>query len=373
MDFKKILASISTSVILATTIMLSVPSFAMTKEKEDKNDFQKIDKNNISNVMGVNTPISVRDYITLNNEQIPLYCTFENKESAITEIQNGASGLLNKIKEKYQLENLNTNNWKLYKEKMNEYTNENNAEELDNSDYSKLLLFFDIYENDDQNAEIKNYINKIRANTVDETLAVMLPYDSASEEVQKFNQDALATSQKSQMARAYNLNNAKVYANRYATSPNSSGYGYFATGDCTNFVSQILEAAGVAQEVYSSEYSGWWHKNNNGKHTYSVSWIRANTFARYMGIGLRTNNHWDFSASLQAGDFIAFDRAGDGDMDHNAFVVERDNYAGSYNGMNYYDYKVAQHTNNYCAWTSSSTNGWETMEDYTCIFARVRR
>ena len=373
MKIKDIMLGISTSVILATTILINVPSLAESSEKIQNQNFQKISKNNISNAMGVDTEISVRDYISVNNENIPLYPTFENKEKAIQEIINETSGLLNKIQEKYKLSKLNEDNWNIYREKMNEHISEYKAEENDNLDYSKLVLFFDIYENDEQNEEIKNYAKTTRSNIVDEELAVMLPYDSENNEVQNFNKDALEFANTTRMSRGYNLTNAKLYAVNHAISPNKSGYGYFLTGDCTNFTSQILEAAGVGQNVYNSEYSGWWHKYSNNKHTYSVSWIRANTFARYMGIGYRTNNHWDFSASLQAGDFIAFDRAGDGDMDHNAFVVDRNNYAGSYNGKNYYDYRVAQHTSNYCAWASSDTNNWETMEDYTCIFARIRR
>jgi hypothetical protein len=75
-----------------------------------------------------------------------------------------------------------------------------------------------------------------------------------------------------------------------------------------------------------NENLGWWHRNVTStgpiiypEHKYSISWISA----------------------------------------------------GTYNGSTYYDYKVAQHTNNYHAWTSSSTNGWETLTNVT--YARVRR
>lgn len=367
MNSKKILTGLMASLMLAGTLLVPGKSLA------NNSTFEKIEKNNISQVMGITSSISVRDYINVNNDKVPLYCTFENKTEAISQIKIEVAELLNKIKQVYNLQELNTSNWKQYKEKANQYINEYDAVDNDNENYSKLLLFFDIYENDEQNEEIKNYNKTKRTIGIDDELAVLLPYDSEAKAVQEFNTKALNFSNSSKMLRAYNVNNAIVYANAHATNPNKSGYGYFATGDCTNFTSQILEAAGVGQAVYDSEYSGWWHKNNNGKHTYSVSWIRANTFARYMGIGMRTNNHWDFSASLQKGDFIGFDRAGDGDMDHNAFVVDRDNYAGNYNGMNYFDYKVAQHTSNYCAWASSSKNNWEALEDYTCIFARIRR
>lgn len=50
-----------------------------------------------------------------------------------------------------------------------------------------------------------------------------------------------------------------------------------------------------------------------------------------------------------------------GDWDHVAFVVAADNYKSDYSGKTYYDYKVAQHTSNYLAWTSSEKNGWENL------------
>jgi hypothetical protein len=90
-----------------------------------------------------------------------------------------------------------------------------------------------------------------------------------------------------------------------------------------------------------------------------------------MGVGYTTTNHSTFSGNLQAADFIAYDRDRDGDWNHIGFVTSVDSSAGTYNGSTYYDYKVAQHTNNYHAWTSSSTNGWETLTNVT--YARVRR
>lgn len=52
------------------------------------------------------------------------------------------------------------------------------------------------------------------------------------------------------------------------------------------------------------------------------------------------------------------------------FVTKRDSSAGSSYG--YIDYKVAQHTTDYHAWASSSTNGWETNNGKG-TYAIVRR
>lgn len=77
-----------------------------------------------------------------------------------------------------------------------------------------------------------------------------------------------------------------------------------------------------------------------------------------------------FAANLRAGDFITVDFTSDGDWAHMDFVTKRNSSAGSSYG--YIDYKVAQHTTDYHAWTSSSTNGWETNNGKG-TYAIVRR
>lgn len=182
-----------------------------------------------------------------------------------------------------------------------------------------------------------------------------------------------------QMKATINIQPAVNYAIAHATNRNTPTYYSFRNGDCTNFVSQILEASGVSQVVYSSEHSGWWHKREVGflgigwKHTHSRSWTMADVFARYMGVTYTTKNHPNFSANILQGDFIAADWSSDGNWDHSGFVTARDNYSLSWNGSPaYYDYKVAQHTTDYNAWTSSSTNGWENTSDGR-TYARIRR
>ena len=152
-----------------------------------------------------------------------------------------------------------------------------------------------------------------------------------------------------------------------------SGTFTFSHGDCTNFTSQILENAGVSQEVYSSVYSGWWHKVTShwygDTHTHSQSWTMADVFARYMGIGYTTTGNVNFSTDIQTGDFIAADFDSDGDWDHMGFVTDRKSYKNNH----YYNYKVAQHTPDYLAWTSSSDNGWDLAGSDGGTYARVRR
>lgn len=280
---------------------------------------------------------------------------------------------------------MNSSNWKEYQDKMNVFftipTDEYNES---NEDFIKLRAFFDIYENEESNQEILNYVSSqklnvnnsnidvIKSNDIVE-LGLLFPYYAP---VAKLVESIITPIQ---MKATINIQPAVNYAIAHATNRNTPTYYSFRNGDCTNFVSQILEASGVSQVVYSSEHSGWWHKREVGflgigwKHTHSRSWTMADVFARYMGVTYTTKNHPNFSANILQGDFIAADWSSDGNWDHSGFVTARDNYSLSWNGSPaYYDYKVAQHTTDYNAWTSSSTNGWENTSDGR-TYARIRR
>ena len=74
----------------------------------------------------------------------------------------------------------------------------------------------------------------------------------------------------------------------------------------------------------------------------------------------------EFSANIQVGDFIAYDEFHDGSWDHVGFVTGTGTWDWYYNSSGkaqyYRDFVVAQHTNNYCDWVSSSVNGWDDLE-----------
>lgn len=89
----------------------------------------------------------------------------------------------------------------------------------------------------------------------------------------------------------------------------------------------------------------------------------------YMGVGYTTTSNASFSSNIQNGDFIVADYENDGDWNHMGFVTDKK--SSKTNG--YYDYKVAQHTSNYHAWTSSDTNGWENIGTDGGKYGRVRR
>ncbi|MEG2354300.1 MAG: amidase domain-containing protein, partial [Clostridium sp.] len=82
--------------------------------------------------------------------------------------------------------------------------------------------------------------------------------------------------------------------------------------------------------------------------------------------------HSAFSGKLYAGDIIGYDGSSDGDWDHLGFITQADDYTANYGGKIYYDYKVAQHTTDYHAWTSTSTNGWENLGDSGYTYGLIR-
>jgi len=351
-------------------------TIALTTPRIDTSSADKVLSNYAKSVYldGVSN-IIIKDHITVDGKEAPLYRVFENQDKAISDIKIKLSDFLSKIVLSYALNPISDENWKEYREKACQYISEHDDVIEGSYDYIALNNFFDIYENVSENQNILDYVTakrdslKLQVRTLtsdDTTLMAMLPYNS--DVVQKFNEKALNNSSMAVTA-AYDKYAAITYAAQYAVNGNDAGYGVPNGGDCTNFTSQILEAGGVPQQVYDSESMGWWHKKN-GSNSYSISWIQARTFARYMGIGYSTTDHYWFSYYLQDGDFIGFDNTGDGNVDHVGFVVHSDTYVGTYGGKTYYDYIVAQHSDNYFRWTSDINNNWENQVG---TYVRIRR
>lgn len=312
--------------------------------------------------------------IYVNGEKNKLYRVFADEDEAITDIKTKVPNLLATLADEYNLADLSNANWSDYRDAMfmlfdseNKPTDYNES----NSDFITLRAFFDIYENADKNIEIleiSNSLNYTRISTplnseLNEELALLLPY------TEPLAQEFMESKEPSIVPYAsYNVTNAINYANKYATSPNTPTYYYFSNGDCANFTSQILENAGVSQIVYSDVAKGWWHKREKGflgigyKHTHSQSWSMADTFARYQGVMYSTTSHSSFKSNISKGSFIVADFQNDGDWDHCGFVTDK----------NSSDYKVAQHTSNYNAWASSSTNSWDTIGSNKGKYGRVR-
>lgn len=177
---------------------------------------------------------------------------------------------------------------------------------------------FDSYKENDEivrsafgREKVEKYTETTSAMEVDaqvlDKIGMLLPYTTPlaiqTEQTLRLMQNAEVMT----IVNGFDVDKGTLYARKYATSPNTGSYYYFSHGDCTNFVSQILENGGVAQQVYASISQGWWHKVTNKKHTHSTSWTSASTFPRYMGRGYSTKDFRAFSYKVQEGDFIAKD------------------------------------------------------------------
>lgn len=317
---------------------------------------------------------TVNKAITINNVEVDLYVEFKDRKEALKKFEKEYKDILSTIQKEFELDKLSMNNWKDYKVALintNEYEKNNRL--------IKMGQFFDIFENNDQNNTIEELASRLKSqekekisvagNSLLKEIDLLTPYNS--NKISSVSKDITL-----QGSPAIDVDDAVTYATDYATSYNTPEYDKFSS-DCTNFASQILEAGGVSQEDYSpDETKGWWHTRKKVlwwyDHDHSISWIRADTFAKYMGVGYKTKVHKDFSENLQKGDFIAYDKSSDGDWDHIGFVTD---IGGTVieDGKTYTNYKVAQHTRNYHAWVNDDTNGWETLEDKGYTYGRVRR
>jgi len=325
--------------------------------------------------------------INVDGAEIELYREFNNNKQALKYLKDNYNDILKIVEVDKEIEKLSNNNWEEYYLLLNtisewhpQITDEEKTRAIE------IEQFFDIYENNGKNKEIKDLAKSIESfDSINSSLS--LSNNTRKDElIDQFNILLPNNSNKIgneadvsiKVSSGINVSKAITYASKYATSPIRPGYDYFSS-DCTNFASQILEAGGVKQEVYSSENLGWWHTvthieyGNIYQHKHSISFIRADTFAKYMGVSYTTKKHTDFSSQITKGDFIGFDKSSDGDWDHMAFVTDKKTTQSTYNGKKYYDYKVAQHTSNYHAWTSSSTNGWENLEDNGYTYGIIRR
>lgn len=239
--------------------------------------------------------------------------------------------------------------------------------------------FLDIYENKAQNEEIKAYLES-NPNPDPEVLAYMLPY-TAPFSVSYFENAAPSAA----AAQTFIITDGTAYAVKWAKTPNTNQYLYYKGADCTNFASQILVAGGIKMHSTGNINSGWWYGKIgtvNPLVTCSKSWRVADTFVKFMGTSGNTCKDFKrFSAKVRAGDFIAYDRSGDGGWNHVGYVTATGNYgsydykdsSGAVRSKNYTTFCVAQHSDNYHAWVHSASNSWELIENGTNIYGIVRR
>lgn len=374
---KKILLGITTVI---GGLLLSPPIYATGVEPIGKNLEFNNTKHCDSPLLKQFGKIDREQTVVIEGKINPLYCTFVDEDYALRQLRSRVPNTLDLISSKHSLKEINKSNIVEYKKILNSLSDNSeffqNDEELQN-----LKSFIDIYEGYNRNEKllekVKSLENKNKLSKEDKIeIGMLLPYYAPlAIEASSYMQEQLGALRNT----LPDLNAAVRYAEKYAWTPNKNEYGVatsFSNGevDCTNFASQILHASGVSQVVYNNKNSGWWHRKNwFGGHDYSISWINADVFARYMGVGYTTTNHQSFAQNIIVGDFIAFDRESNGTWDHMGFVTYRDNSERWYNGKYYQNYIVAQHTSNYNMWVSEEQNHWEFIGDHNGRYGRVRR
>lgn len=332
---------------------------------------------------------SVKTSVMINGEENYLYPTFDDIDKSIAKLEEIAPNYCALVSDAATLKEAYGSDYEgILTASFESFDNTDTmsvpADGNDSVSYQNISseeehafnAFWDIYENEAKNNEILRILATESKENMEE-LAYLLPYNSPY--VQEYFSSL--NSVRPMAAQAFNKTLGIAYAKQYATVPNTSEYGtatdrLYRVADCTNFVSQILVAGGVSMhDSYPDETQGWWHRRLQTQHgssyvwthKYSATWVGADRFVRFMGTsGNEYNRFPTFAAKVVAGDFIALDSDNDKDWDHMGFVCETGKYVTT-EGVTYRDFLVAQHTNNYCDWVSSSVNHWETYVHYAIV------
>ncbi|MGG0516749.1 amidase domain-containing protein [Bacillus pseudomycoides] len=139
----------------------------------------------------------------------------------------------------------------------------------------------------------------------------------------------------------FSVNTAVSYAKRNAYTKENDKYGYYnGDGDCTNFVSQVIEAGGKSinrpyhvnantpniWDTTSYWYNGIWITHPNGPkfRKATTSWIRVSHFYEYWSQRVRTFETYSpmtIGRGSKTGDVIQYKRSRTGQMWHTTFVT----------------------------------------------------
>lgn len=296
--------------------------------------------------------IKFSDPLKLAGKNIDLYCTYENNSVAFNDMLKQYFDIIDFLnKNGVFTEKVTESNFEeFYYAMLNMDADIDMPEELDRQ-IALITAFYDIYENVEVNNEIKTLVEEYSSlsaarqyfmgndllNRIDELVP---SYSDNFGTIVPLTSDPVYS-----INASINVSSASAYANSWATIRNAAKYYSFTSADCTNFMSQILEASGVSQVVYDSEHSGWWHKRTpwylSGtviyEHSHSRSWTMADVFSRYMGVTVSTTSLTSWSRDLREGHFVALDFSNDGSWDHMGYVTGHGTTLLSYEvpGQNY--------------------------------------
>lgn len=308
-------------------------------------------------------------------KQISLFCEYKNEEKAMEKYILENQEILSYIENEYNIEPLNLNNWKKYKEYITNITHKKDIDENLLNQAQNSDLFFNIYEDKYTNIMIANIVNSLKKQGLNSLDSLLI---NELNEITPYYSEKIATpfDIEPYVSPDLNVSKATAYAKKWAWSNNTNEYKDLGDYDCTNFVSQILEAGGIKQHQTLSEKTGWWHVKVGGLHKHSLSWTSASSFGNHWGARLRTSNIVDWADSLYEGDIVALDTGATGSWNHLGYVTERGtpNTASAISGHSrviFRDIKIAQHSENYERWISEEDNRWE--EAFTAkVYGKLR-
>lgn len=188
-------------------------------------------------------------------------------------------------------------------------------------------------------AYFAEYIVEVQSNMGENTKSSISidDLDNKDKTISQIRQDSIIEDKKMELTKSnekiagYSPTKAKDYALKWANSFNSNYNNYDGNGgDCTNFVSQCLEAGGLAQKKPSSIPSGvmgttsYWY---SVKPKVSTPWIRVADFHSYWAPKVPDANYagdTTVSNNGNIGDIVQIRHAGTLTRWHSMIITKKD-------------------------------------------------
>lgn len=119
-------------------------------------------KASVSSQMQEIEPVVIKNVVAINGKKNMLLCSFQNREKAIQSLKKRDNELLQLMMKKWKLDELNSSNWKTYKQYLIPYTASLLPDDLGGDQYEKqrqeIEGFLGIYEDDELNQKTIKYI-----------------------------------------------------------------------------------------------------------------------------------------------------------------------------------------------------------------------
>lgn len=156
-------------------LALAAPSSALSVQEEQIS--ARCTPTLLDDIGGINRSQT----IVIGGVENPLFCTFIDQDAALDNLKSAVPEILDEIKVGFSLADLDNSNWEEYYAGVSNLSSDSEYAPEDNLQHQILLQFFDIYENNDKNAEVINlasqYSNISKKLSAKQTieLGMMLP------------------------------------------------------------------------------------------------------------------------------------------------------------------------------------------------------